>query len=517
MRASSPNTGRWGGRLPQVGSLLVITALVFGCSAATAPSETTSASPTPIATATATATAPSSPPASPTSTTEPPTGLDEWRLAGQTAAERETIAAALLGDGRVLVIGDDRMIYDADGDDIPILQDTVELWDPATDVWSVTASLPKRRFEPALVSLQDGRALVIGGHNVTSQSFSSAYAFDPRSDTWSKVGLMGTARSAPAAAVLDDGRVLVAGGYYRVPPNFDYGDRAGPAGRLVAYRPGGASGMGDSDRRFYDIDPPNVGYAFATAEIYDPRTDTWSPTGSMRFARYGAAAVTLADGRVLIVGSGDVDGHVKVDDRAFETAEVYDPGTGRFIGTADLPEIDRDAVRDAGVVLPAGDPEPAAVGRLAALDDGGALLVGHAGWWKHQGDIIRTLRFDAAEGTWEEAAPAYAWAFNDGHDQSSSTAGEGRLGAAVAVLPTGRTLVAGGQGSKGERSVTGDSAAAFRAAQGDWTDLPVMPIARVDGAAVSLQDGSVLVVGGYRDTESDFILIRDAVRFVPAT
>ena len=95
-----------------------------------------------------------------------------------------------------------------------------ELWDPSTGSWRRADALDKFRTEFALVALQDGRALVIGGRNTTDESFSSAWAFDPDTEHWSKVGLMGTARAAPSVAVLRDGRVLVAGGYFAHEPNW---------------------------------------------------------------------------------------------------------------------------------------------------------------------------------------------------------------------------------------------------------------------------------------------------------
>ena len=61
----------------------------------------------------------------------------------------------------------------------------------------------------------------------------------------------------------------------------------------------------------------------ATAELYDPRSGTFSPTGSMAAARTVHTAALLADGRVLVVG-----GSVDFSSTAFTSAQLYDPGTG---------------------------------------------------------------------------------------------------------------------------------------------------------------------------------------------
>ncbi len=60
----------------------------------------------------------------------------------------------------------------------------------------------------------------------------------------------------------------------------------------------------------------------ATAELYDPRTGVWSPTGNMNFARAYHTATLLDNGKVLVVGG------VGVGDLA--SAELYDPAAGTW-------------------------------------------------------------------------------------------------------------------------------------------------------------------------------------------
>ena len=87
-------------------------------------------------------------------------------------------------------------------------------------------------------------------------------------------------RRGHAATLLPDGRVLVAGGW-------SLNDPAGPP-------------------RF--------------AELFDPKIGTWSKAGSMTRWRYGPIAVTLRDGRVLVIGGFiDAGGVTK-------GGEIYDPG-----------------------------------------------------------------------------------------------------------------------------------------------------------------------------------------------
>lgn len=420
---------------------------------------------------------------------------------------RTTPQAVLLGDGSVLVVGD-RAGWDEVNDD----SKKAELWDPATRAWHTTEGLNNPRADFATVPLADGRALVTGGRNQSDQSFSSTYVYDPRPghETWSKVGLLGTARTAPAAAVLSDGRVLVAGGYYRVAPSYG---RGASDGVLAAYRAASLPATGSSGSRLADIDPPNVGSALATAELFDPATAGWSATGPLTYARFWPAAVTLADGRILIVGSGPGASGVSVDDRAYDSAEIYDPETGRFSLVGPLPDIDRSALEKLGGPganpVPRDDPVVEDVGTLVALTDGGAVLVGHGGYWKHQGDITRSFRFDAAAESWTEIGKTFVYV-GEPTAVPLVTPGVRRLaGAMVARLPDGRVLIAGGLDEERNAYATAEL---YDPATDTWSPLSPMPDARAGGTTVVLTDGSVLLVGGSGGT----IVPASAIRFIPS-
>jgi hypothetical protein len=61
--------------------------------------------------------------------------------------------------------------------------------------------------------------------------------------------------------------------------------------------------------------------ATASAELYDPISRSWGPTGNMT-AVHGGAAVLLQDGRVLVAGGG--------------TGDVFAPATGTWTATGPM-------------------------------------------------------------------------------------------------------------------------------------------------------------------------------------
>ena len=184
-------------------------------------------------------------------------------------------AAVLLPDGRVLVAG---------GSDTKRPLASAELYNPATRKFALTGPMSVARWGPTATLLPDGLVLIAGGFD-GSNAVASAELYSPATGTFAPTGSMATARLGQTATLLRDGRVLTVGG-------------------LSSYL---------------------LGTATASAELFDPATSTFSPTGSMSAARFVHSATLLADGRVLIAGGRESGGGGDL-----MSAELYEPTSGTF-------------------------------------------------------------------------------------------------------------------------------------------------------------------------------------------
>ncbi len=187
----------------------------------------------------------------------------------------------------------------------------------------------------------------------SSLSTSSAplIAASPSAPAWgfASTGDMTYARAYHSATLLLDGRVLIAGGdetsegLNPLKSAELYDPASGtfaPTGSMIRPREGqSATLLADGKVLVAGGEaapgPQGNGMAApwlpdASAEIYDPGTGQFARTGSMEGARAGQGAVLLRDGRVLVAG-GDDETRAPLD-----SAELYDPGTGRFVKTGSM-------------------------------------------------------------------------------------------------------------------------------------------------------------------------------------
>lgn len=271
----------------------------------------------------------------------------------------------LLRDGRVLMAGG--VTYGPNGVSVGAVTPTVEVYDPRTGRWSWTGSMHEARAEATAARLADGEVLVAGGNDAQRKTvLASDEVYNPATGTWREAAPMHHARAYATALLLDTGEVLVAGN--RAQPEDASAELFDP--QRGTWRSTGSMALAVSfptlallaDGKVLAsgglISPPfrpmiTVPYA----QIYDPITRTWKPTGPMLYASVFHAAATLADGRVLVAG-GLIDSFLYCPPcDPLSQAEIFDPVTGawRVVSPMSQPEeMPALAVTGGGDVVMAG-------------------------------------------------------------------------------------------------------------------------------------------------------------------
>ena len=185
---------------------------------------------------------------------DPLTGTFEYT--GSLMAPRQGLTAILLNNGQVLIAGGDS------ARNTPQL--TAELYEPATETFTSTGTLKDGRIGHTATLLSDGKVLLIGGTSGNDNILASAEIFDPETGQFTSTGDANAVRYKHSAVLLQDGNVLILGGA-------DQRDWSGK----------------------YD-----------SAEIYDAKAGTFTQVSSMNEERFklADAAVLLSDGNVLVGG-----------------------------------------------------------------------------------------------------------------------------------------------------------------------------------------------------------------------
>jgi hypothetical protein len=140
---------------------------------------------------------------------------------------------------------------------------SARVWDPATKTFTSVPDNLTQIFCAGQVQLDDGRILVVGGHNGGEFGIPATTIFNPATNTWSVGSAMSSPRWYPMATQLPDGRVVTIGG---------------------------------------NISP---GVFADTPEVYDPRSDTWSTinvnTSDVHEENYPLGFV-LPNGNLFVIG-----------------------------------------------------------------------------------------------------------------------------------------------------------------------------------------------------------------------
>ena len=280
-------------------------------------------------------------------------------------------------------------------------------------VFSSVTPMGTPRFSHTLTVLPSGKLLAAGGNSNNISTFlATAEVYDPTTNAWSSAGSLSAARSRHTATLLPNGKVLVTGGYGPV----DVG--------------GGVT----------------IQAAVASADLYDPTTNTWSSAGNLTTARYYHSATLLSNGKVLVTGGFGNSSNP-------QSAELYDPATNSWSVVASMATA---RYQHTATLLPSGK----------VLVTGGANPTSLSG----------VELYDPTANSWSSAA-------------GLSTA---RYSHTATLLTSGKVLVAGGV--SGTNPV--NSAAVYDPANNTWAAAGTFATERSDHTATLLPSGKVMLVAG---------------------
>jgi tetratricopeptide (TPR) repeat protein len=232
-------------------------------------------------------------------------------------------------------------------------------------------------------------------------------------------------------------------------------------------------------------------------ELYDPSSNTWSPTGSLATSRAYHTATVLPDGRVLVAGGTGAGTELS-------SAELYDASSNVWSNAGSL-EIPRE--RHTATLLPAGKTLIAGGRGRGRIASGAELYDPSANAWSSAGKL--------AKGRYEHSATlllsgkvlvAGGWggspylATAELYDPSSNTWSDGgslataREGHTATLLASGKVLVVGGQNGR-PRFVA--NAELYDPSSNTWSSAGNLAMPRDLHTATLLPNGMVLIAGGH--------------------
>ena len=325
---------------------------------------------------------------------------------GGMSVARSDATATLLNNGMVLIAGGM-----ASGNYLS----EAELYNPASGTFTVTGSLNAARELHSATLLNNGMVLIAGGYNA-SGFLGSAELYNPATGTFTVTGSMSTPRRFAPTILLQDGTVLIAGG-------------AGATDPLQA---------------------------LASAEIYDPVTGTFTPTGNMKVERRLTTGTLLNNGMVLIAGGINING-------TLDSAELYNPANKTFTFTGNLNGLrcyHTATLLNSGMVLIEGGEQPS-----------GSTFV----------PLASAELYNPANGTFTVTGNLNA----------------ARVGPTATPLNNGTVLVTGGVEFSGETDVPQSSAEVYDPVAATFATTGSLNSARATQSATLLTNGTVLVTGGF--------------------
>ncbi|KAI6186253.1 BTB domain-containing protein [Aphelenchoides besseyi] len=183
-----------------------------------------------------------------------------------------------------------RNLFVVGGSSDSLVRDTAftntQCYDIDSQTWKQVASMHIGRRNLVAVSV-DNHVYAIGGCSSETSFVNSVERYDKNEDKWELVTSMQNARYSAGAAVLGD-RIFVIGGF--------------------------GENINENETK--------VPKPLAACEVYDTKTNQWTPIASLSTSRGGCSACVIGGSRIMVVGG--------YNGTYLNSCEIYDPLTNRW-------------------------------------------------------------------------------------------------------------------------------------------------------------------------------------------
>lgn len=320
--------------------------------------------------------------------------------------------------------------------------------------WELTDSMHIPRGGHTLTVLQNGKVLCVGGKDKYNNYYASCEIFDPTTEKWEFTDSLRIARGFSTATLLNDGRVLIMGGrndtaYFNSceiynPDSAKWTDLIENITFLGMYQ--------HTSTLLQDgkVLTAGGGNHSAVCPVFDPATNTFKGTGILKQGRNGHTATLLPDGNVLVTGGG-----ISIT-QTTATCEIYDTLTKQW---SYAPSMHFIRFRHSAILLP----------------DSSVFIYGG-------GDTTETSElYDSKTQIWTDI---------------QDTLGSYKVGyGCVTLLSTNKVLIVGGLLKSTYKST--NNCELYNPVTKKFILTDSLHYGRIFGASVLLNDGRVLVAGGY--------------------
>ena len=274
-----------------------------------------------------------------------------WRRVLRSVVLTSSLAALLVGASGVRALAEEVLITGGQGklvcDECSDTLNVAEVFNTKTGKFrELKHKMKVPRESHTQTTLGRGGFLIAGGFDDTGNATATAEVF--KNGKFKAVGNMSSPRAAHSATRLKGGKVLICGGENDVGTILDTCDIYNPksqtftptANNMTIPRQDHTATLldgglvliaGGQIPPFFDATP--------TAEVYDPALDTFTATtNDMSDPRTSFAASLLPNGSVILTGGFDSG----FGDDALDTADLYDPGTNSFTAAPNMNEFRED-------------------------------------------------------------------------------------------------------------------------------------------------------------------------------